>query len=254
MNGNEIDKRILLTLIYLDRKRSLEDTVGFSLYDLVTYFGYKVDRTSTGAVTRFKKLIQFLVDNQMIAFDTSIDNLKGNNYVNVTLLDNFDKVENYTMISANEIDILLNSKSKIEKSNLFAIYLYMKSFMFQRNLTDEGNEFSDAKDKPTAYWGYIDVMQRDLGVSRETINKCLNEYIKLKLFVKKETGSYKTIENGKEVEKNAPNIYVINNDNAQQEIKWAMNKLKQMYHVEVFRDFKRRKAKDKSPPIFGNTS
>lgn len=241
-----------MTIIYLDRKRSLEGDVGLSLYDLVTYCGYKIDRTNTGAVTAFKKIIQFLVDNQMIVFDKNIKELKGNNFVGITLLDNFDKVDNYTIITANEIDTLLDSKSKIEKSNLFAVYLYMKSFMFPRNLTDEGNEFSDAKDKPTAFWGYLDIMQRDLGVSRETLNRCLNEYIKLKLLIKKETGSYITIDNGKQIEKNAPNIYVLNNENAEQEIKWTVNKLKQQFHVKEFGEFKRRKTKGKSPPLFNN--
>lgn len=249
-NGNDIDKKILLTIIYLDRKRSFEDVVGFSLYDLVLSNGYKINRTNTGAVTSFKKIIQFLIDNQMISLDKNIKELKGNNFVNINILDNFDKVDNYTIITANEIDSLLHSKSKIEKANLFSVYLYMKSFMFPRNLTDEGNEFSDAKEKPIAFWGYIDVMQRDIGVSRETINKCLKEYIKLKLFIRHETGSYIAIENGKQVEKNAPNIYVLNNKNAEQEAKWALNKLKQQFNVKEFGDFKRRKvkAKDKSPP------
>ena len=190
----------------------------------------------------------------MIAFDSSTKNLKGNNFVNVTLLNNFDKLDKYTVITANEIDTLLSSKSQIEKANLFGIYLYMKSFMFPRNLSPEGNDFPDAKDKPTAYWGYIDIMQRDIGTSRETINRCIKEYIKLNLLKKYETGSYIKIENGKEITKNAPNIYVLNNEFSKQEIGWALTKLKQIYHVDVFGEFKRRQPKSKSPPLSDDSS
>lgn len=231
-----------MTIIYLDRKRSIEDNVGFSLYDLVIQSGYQINRTKTGAILPFRQQIQFLVDNNMIQFNTPISNFKGNNFASIKILDDFDSVEDYTIITADEIDTLLQSKTKIEKANLFAIYLYMKSYIFQRNLTDIGEEFADAPSKPSAFFKSIDSIMQDTGISKETINRCIKEYIHLRLFKCKQTGSYKT---SNDKEKNAPNIYVLDNDKAEQEIEWAVEKLKQMYNVDTFGEFKKRKRKVK---------
>ena len=240
---DDIDKKLLLVMIYLDRRRSIEDYVGFSLHDMIHNCGYTPSRNKQGVITMFKKQIEFLIDNGMISMLSPMSEIKGNNYVYAKINDAFDCVEGYTIMTCNETDKLLSSKSKIEKSNLFAVYLYMRSFMFPRATDDNGHDFADACDKPCAFWKTIDNISYDLGIARETINRCINEILKLKLLVRHETGSYKINENGKYIEKNVPNIYVLYDDNASQEIKWAVKKLKEFYNVESFGRFKRRRSK-----------
>jgi len=240
MNDRDLDKKLLLTIICLDRKRNIEDVVGFSLYDLILASGYKINRNTDGSIKQFKKQIEFLVDNGMIKFITPKRSLMGNNYTEVKILKEFDFTENYTILTATEIDQLLLSKIRIAKEKLFAIYLYIKSFIYQRNLTEDDTEFSDAKNKPMSYWGSIDVLIDTIGTCKLTFNKCVNEYIKLGLLKKHETGSYTKNIKGKLKDINAPNIYVLNIGDYQQEIDWTLIKLKNMYGIDEFGEMKKR--------------
>lgn len=238
-----VDKKLLLTMIYLDRRRSLEDICGLSLYGLATAFGYAASKNSRSSLLSFKNQIISLASNGMIEMLSPIEKLKGDTCFDIKILDAFDSVDHFTILTAKEIDTLISSKSSIEKDNLFAIYLYMKSFMFPHPLDNEGNLFKDAKDKPASFRGTIDSIVLNTGTSIATVNSCIEEIVKLKLFKRHETGSYPTIENGKQVERNAPNIYVLNDEDADREIQWSIEKLKTIFKVDSFGKFKRKRKK-----------
>ena len=52
------------------------------------------------------------------------------------------------------------------------------------------------------------------------------------MLIKKEVGSIQPDKN--KPPQNVPNIYVLNKEGYEQEIKWAMNKLKEVYKVNTF--------------------
>ncbi|WP_289286127.1 hypothetical protein [Parablautia intestinalis] len=95
----------------------------------------------------------------------------------------------------------------------------------------------NAKDNPEAFFRSIENMAKELSMSKDTINKCI-DYLTVPpddipaLLVKKEVGSIQ-----KDVNKpprNVPNIYVLNKEGYKQEIEWAMNKMLEVYGVEEF--------------------
>ena len=248
-NSKDIKKKIILVYIYLDRHRSFENLVNFSIYNIIRSCGYIANEKSMVAINEFKSILEFMYDNQMIEFVTPFKNIKGNLLSQIKLLDNFDIVENFTKITLNEVDTLILESSKIDKSILFSIYLYMKSFMINRPLTIDGEEYKNAHEKPSSFFGTYNSIIEALGYSKGTITKCFDEYIKLGLLKKHETGSYFVSFNGVIKKINAPNIYVINNDKADKEIQWTLEKFKQLYNVDQFHEmqnkYKNKKEKNK---------
>ena len=78
-------------------------------------------------------------------------------------------------------------------------------------------------------------------MSKDTINQCI-QYLtssigdREPLLIKKEVGSVQP--DPKKPPKNVPNIYVLNNERCEQEIKWAIEKMLEIYKVESFGEMK----------------
>ena len=243
-NPKEFNKKIILTYIYLDQNRTLSNVVNYSLYDLIQSNGYVCNGKAVSIIKQFKSSLEFLYDNSMIEFITPYKNIKGNFISKIQLLDNFDCCENFTQITKHEIDTLIQNSRNQDRSILFSIYLYIKSFMFQRPLTFDGEEYDNAKDKPVAFWGTYRTIEEKLGYAKNTITSYLNQFVEIGLLQKYETGSYPIYRNSKQIYINAPNIYVLNNENADQEIQWALDRLKQIHRVDKFSPMINKKNKN----------
>ena len=80
-------------------------------------------------------------------------------------------------------------------------------------------------------------MAKELAMSKDTINQCI-EYLTTPsedspaLLVKREVGSVQPDKT--KPPKNVPNIYVLNKEGYEKEIKWALNKMKEIYEVDEF--------------------
>jgi len=234
IKSKEFDDKLILTIICLDRRRFYENVSCLSLLKLIESSGYRFSRSPCGSLAQFKNQLQFLIDNEMIEPERDINTLKPDACIDIKVLDNFEVHKDYTIITAKEIDDLLQSPAKIDKSKLFAVYLYIKSFMRNRNLDDNGNEFKDAKDNPSAFWGTISNTVTDVGVAKETVNKCLKEYLKLGLLKRHVVGSYVTKHSEGIVRINVPNIYVLNQEGWGQEIERALDKIKTFHNTTSF--------------------
>ena len=80
-------------------------------------------------------------------------------------------------------------------------------------------------------------MSKELAMSKDTINQCINYLTETSndipaLLIKKEVGSIQP--DKRKPPQNVPNIYVLNKEGYQQEIKWAMNKMLEFYKVDKF--------------------
>lgn len=135
------------------------------------------------------------------------------------------------MIDIDDFDTIIKFHKDIDKGKLLSVFLYIRSYIIKRPLDDFGNEYPDAKDKPEAFWRPIEQIVDDLKLSTNLVNKCLNELLHMDLLKKHKTGSY---QKNKKPRKNAPNIYVLNNDKWEQEQGWALKKLEEIFEVEHF--------------------
>ena len=79
-------------------------------------------------------------------------------------------------------------------------------------------------------YGLDKTIVRDLHLNRKTVDTCLDAFVDKNIFIKYTTGSYYK---GDEP-RNAPNIYVIPDENAENNIKALLEELKQRYGVEQF--------------------
>ena len=84
-------------------------------------------------------------------------------------------------------------------------------------------------------------MSKELSMSKDTINQCIQCLTssigdKEPLLIKKEVGSVQP--DPKKPPQNVPNIYVLNNGRCKQEIKWAIEKMLEIYKVDSFGEIK----------------
>ena len=95
----------------------------------------------------------------------------------------------------------------------------------------------NAKDHPEAFFKSIKKMSEELSMSKDTINQCIEYLTKSTnkrdaLLIKREVGSVQPDKS--KPPKNVPNIYVLNKEGYEQEIKWALEKIVQLYETDEF--------------------
>lgn len=241
MLAKEIDKKLLLVLIYLDRRRSYEDWVGLSLNDLISESGYKLYRGNNRIVNQFKSQIQFLIDNNLIKLKNKIPYYLTE-YFAIKIVNDFNLQVGYVILTAYEIDTLLTIP--FDAAKVFALYLYMKSFIFQK-LRDKDSEFqsdykTDDELKPSAFFSDVRRIPFETGLSNTFVNKCIQEFVSKGLFIKKEVGSHINSQ-GERV--NVPNIYVENNEWAEEEIELTLKRYKHIYGTDKFEPLLKRKRR-----------
>ena len=116
-------------------------------------------------------------------------------------------------------------------------FLYINSYIGCRGRQDDGSEYDNAKDNPEAFYRSIKNMSEELAMSKDTINQCI-EYLTTSsetheaLLIKREVGSVQPDKT--KPPQNVPNIYVLNKEGYEQEIKWALNKMLELYQVNEF--------------------
>ena len=104
------------------------------------------------------------------------------------------------------------------------------------NGCDQVFEYENAKDNPEAFFKNLESMAKEISMSKETINQSLDYLTSPEehpaLLIRKNVGSVPATKS--QPPKNVPNIYVLNKDGYQQEIKWALDKMLEVYGVENF--------------------
>ncbi len=115
-------------------------------------------------------------------------------------------------------------------------FLYINSFIGCRKRNVDGSEMPGAKNCPEAFWKSIESMAKEMGMSKGTINQCL-EYLTTSssshpaLLVKKQAWHYQSDES--KPPKKAPNIYVLNKDGYEKEASWALQKVLQSSNGQI---------------------
>ena len=130
------------------------------------------------------------------------------------------------------------SESSINKENILMAFLYINSYIFIRPKNKNNEEIiSDPKSKPEAFFRSMESMAKELAISKDTLNQCIQCLISSSenqkpLLIKREVGSIQP--DPKKPPQNVPNIYVLNKEGYEQEIEWAILKMLEVYNVDSF--------------------
>lgn len=174
----------------------------------------------------------------MIETEQDLDAVSYDTAIEVKIIpENFDCLEKFGKITSSQFDAIMMADSSVNRESILMAFLYINSYIGCRKRNDDGSDLPNAKDYPEAFWRSIENMAKELSMSKDTINKCI-EYLTAPsndtpaLLVKREVGSIQKDAN--KPPQNVPNIYVLNKEGYQEEIEWAMNKMLEIYGVKEF--------------------
>ena len=179
-----------------------------------------------------------MINNKMIEVAQDLDAVSYDTAIEIKIIsDNFDYPEKFGKITSSQFGAIMMADTSLNRESILMAFLYINSYIGCRRKKDDGSEYENAKDNPEAFYRSIENMSKELSMSKDTINKCI-DYLTTSsngipaLLVKREVGSVQKDAN--KPPQNVPNIYVLNKEGYQQEIKWAMNKMLEVYGVKEF--------------------
>ena len=174
-------------------------------------------------------MIEITQDLDAVSYDTAIE-IK-------IIPENYDSTEKFGKLTSSQFDTIMMADSSVNRESILMAFLYINSYIGCRSRNSDGSELANAKDYPESYFRSIENMAKELSMSKDTIDKCI-DYLTTSsngipaLLVKREVGSVQKDTN--KPPKNVPNIYVLNKEGYKQEIEWAMNKMLEVYGVKEF--------------------
>ena len=181
-------------------------------------------------------------------------------YITYILIDKYRSYEDYSWITLRKVLNFYGYKTHKRRPKAVQEILDVLEYMINNKMIevqqdldsityDTGIEIKkdneetmyNPETKPEAFWRSIESMSKELSMSKDTINQCI-QYLtssigdKEPLLIKKEVGSVQP--NPKNPPQNVPNIYVLNKEGYEQEIEWAIAKMLEIYNVDSFGEIK----------------
>lgn len=184
-------------------------------------YGYSTSTRKTSVFSDIITVLRVMVENEMIEITSDLSKVKADTGIEIKTNNLvFDTSKNFTVVTMNQFKTITSLNTKANKENVLLVYLYVKSYIISRK-TDIPNSF----DYPEAFYKSTDKIVKDLGMSKSTVNKCLQILTSGEhpLLIKKEMG-FSHSEKDKSSKK-LPNIYVLNKSGYETEIAWAKEKL-----------------------------
>ena len=177
-------------------------------------------------------MIEIKQDLDSLSYDTGIE-IKINKDV-------FDNSNQFAKLTSSQLNNIMMADSSLNRENILVVFLYINSYIGCRKRNVDDSNKSNGKDCPEAFFKSIVKMSEELSMSKDTINQCIEYLTKSTaerdaLLIKREVGSVQP--NKLKPPQNVPNIYVLNKAGYEQEIKWALEKIAQLYGTEEFYPF-----------------
>lgn len=217
----------ILTYYAIDKFRLLKDDIisVVSLQEICKLCGYGLGRCKYNYLPKTRSHLKKFHSLGLIELvDINISKtIRLSDLITIKLNPDFFPNKDYVQLTDDEFNTLINIKSPIQKAYLFKVFLYVKSYIYVPQESDIGT--------PSAFYKSIDSCIEEVGITRYIFDKCLDILVERNLLVKHETGSYKTISG---LITNAPNIYVLNDTNAQNNIKVSISRLENSLGVSKF--------------------
>ena len=238
-----VSRKFYITYILIDKYRSYEDYSWITIRKVLEFYGYKTTKHKPKAFHEILDVLEYKTNNKMIEVKQDLDSVGYDTGIEIKIIpENFDPCKDFSKLTSSQYDFIMMNESSINRENILVAFLYINSYIYLRQRDKNGNELlSKPQDKPEAFFRSIDFMSKELSMSKDTINQCI-QYLtssigdKEPLLIKKEVGSVQP--DPKKPPKNVPNIYVLNNERYEQEIEWAIAKMLEIYNVDSFGEIK----------------
>lgn len=233
-----VSRKFYITYILIDKYRSYEDYSWITIREIMNFYGYKTHRNKPKAFKEVLDVLEYMINNKMIEVKQDLDSLTYDTGIKIVIIpENFDSTEKFSKLTSGQFDTIMMADTSLNRENILMAFLYINSYIGCRSRNEDGSELTNAKDNPEAFWRSIENMAKELSMSKDTINKCI-DYLTTSsdeipaLLVKREVGSIQKDAN--KPPQNVPNIYVLNKEGYKQEIEWALNKMLEVYGVDKF--------------------
>lgn len=230
-----------LIYILIDKHRSYEDQSYIVISEIFNLCKYKQTKHKPKIFFEIIKCLLFLHESNMINItsDFDIHSVGYNECIQMDIIpENFDATDKFSKITSSQLDFIMMSESSINKENILMVFLYTNSYIFIRPKNKNNEEtISDSKSKPEAFFRSMESMAKELAISKDTLNQCIqcltsSSENQKPLLIKREVGSIQP--DPKKPPQNVPNIYVLNKEGYEQEIEWAILKMLEVYNVDSF--------------------
>lgn len=233
-----ISRKFYITYILIDKYRSYEDYSWITIRKVLEFYGYKTTSRKPKAFKEILDVLEYMINNQMIEVMQDLDSLSYDTGIEIKIIpQNFDSTENFGKLTTTQFDAIMMSDSSLNRENILIAFLYINSYIGCRKKREDGTEYENAKNNPEAFYKSIKNMSKELSMSKDTINQCM-DYLTTStgsvpaLLIKKEVGSVQPDKS--KPPQNVPNIYVLNKEGYRQEIEWALSKMLELYKVNEF--------------------
>ena len=207
------------------------------------FYGYKTHRNKPKAFKEVLDVLEYMINNEMIEVKQDLDSLNYDTGIEIKIIsENFDNAKHFAKFTSSQFNNIMMADSSLNKENILVAFLYILSYIGCRKRKDDGSDYESAKDNPEAFFKSIKHMSEELSMSKDTINQCMEYLTKSTderdaLLIKREVGSVQPDKS--KPPQNVPNIYVLNKEGYEQEIKWALEKIVQLYGTDEFYPFVR---------------
>lgn len=222
INPVEVDYKELLIRVCLDRYMSREGHTFTSISLICEQCGYSSDRHNNSFSGYARQVLIKLINNKEISqvYGKSVEKVSNTGLIGFYLEDKFFDIHTkmFAKLSFTVFDTLVGIDYPLAKSTLLKVYTYIRGRIIENPQQAYG------------FYGSIERAVKELDLSRKTVDTCLDMLVENNLFKRYITGSCYV--NG--TPRNVPNIYVLPDDNADNNIKVLLEDLKQKYKVDEF--------------------
>lgn len=208
---------------------------------MLEFYGYKTTSRKPKAFKEILDVLEYMVNNKMIEIKQDLDSISYDTGIEIKIItDNFDSSKNFSKLTTSQFDNIMMADSSLNRENILVAFLYINSYIGCRKRNEDGSDKSNAKNYPKAFFRSIKHMAEELSMSKDTINQCMEYLTKSTnkrdaLLIKREVGSVQPDKT--KPPQNVPNIYVLNKEGYEQEIKWALDKIVELYDTDEFYPF-----------------
>lgn len=218
----ENDYKQIMVRLCLERYSNIEGVCFTSISLICEKCGYSVDRHDKSFSGCVRKVLLSLVKNSEITqiYGKDISSVPISNQVGFYLEDKFYSIPTkmFTKLSYDVFDTIIGIDYPLSKPTLLKVYIYIRGRIIENEQQAYG------------FYGSIERAVKDLDLNRKTVDTCLELFVDHNLFIKYTTGSCYI--DGEP--RNVPNIYVLPDDQTENNIKALLEELKQRYGVEEF--------------------
>lgn len=217
----------VLNIVYMTigKNKTYDNISKFSIGEILGYLNIDITQAKrTKIYYEIIKSILFLRENNYIECeDIHKKRLKADTMITVKLIsDNFEPSSNFTILTNKEFNKLVNLKCNCKKENIISVFLYVKSFIGNKNQ-------NSMIVYPRAFYKSIEKSSNDLNLSDKTVKEILNVLSEgsNSLLVKHELNKENSF---------LPNIYVLREFGYEEEIMKAKKHLYSFVRHEDYYD------------------